>query len=197
MSDLRGLVTAAGLSTRMGGFPKPLLHTDGGRFVEVILDGLAAAGVDESVVVLGHEHETVRARADLGDAEVVVNDAYEDGMLSSVQAGVRACEGADGLVLWPVDYPFASPAVVERLRPAFRAGDADVVQPTVDGESGHPALFGASTFDALLSAPEDEGARAVVYDDDTDVERVPVDDAGILADIDTPEEYWAAVKRHG
>jgi len=196
MSELRGLVTAAGLSTRMGGFPKPLLHAGDRRFVEAILDGLAAAGVD-SVVVLGHEHEAVRERADLGDAEVVVNDAYEDGMLSSVQAGVRACAGADGLVLWPVDYPFASAAVVERLRAAFEAGDADVVQPTVDGESGHPALFGASTFDALLSAPEDEGARAVVYDDATDVERVPVEDAAILADIDTPEEYWAAVKRHG
>lgn len=196
MSDLRGLIIGAGLSTRMGGFPKPLLHADGDRFVERILATLAAGGVDDSVVVLGHEHEEVRARAALGEAEVVVNEDYEEGMLSSVRTGVRAGRGSDGLLLWPVDYPFASASVVERLRGAFD-GDADVLQPTVDGERGHPVLFAASVFDALLDAPDDEGARAVVYDEDTDVREVAVEDEGILADVDTPEEYWAAVRRHG
>lgn len=196
MSELCGLVVGAGLSTRMGGFPKPLLHADGDRFVERILDALDAGGVTDSVVVLGYEHEEVRARADLGNARFVVNEQFEEGMLSSVRTGVRACRGAEGLLLWPVDYPFASAAVAERLRSAYD-GEADVLQPTVDGERGHPVLFAASVFDALLSAPEDEGARAVVYDEETDVREVPVDDEGILVDVDTPAEYWAAVKRHG
>lgn len=194
---LTGLVTAGGLSTRMGGFPKPLLHADGSRFVERILGALVDAGVRDRIVVLGHEHEAVRERAALDDARVIVNEDYEDGMLSSVQAGVRATpEDADGLLLWPVDYPFAPAAAVDRLRDAFD-GEADVVQPTVDGERGHPVLFAASTFDALLSAPEDEGARAVVYADDTETAEVPVDDERILVDVDTPDEYWRAVKRYG
>lgn len=196
MEDIRGLVVAAGLSTRMGGFPKPLLHLNGEMFVERILAALADGGVSERIVVLGYEHEVVSARADLGDARVVVNPDYEDGMLSSVQRGIRACEDADGLLLWPVDYPLVPSTVVERLRDAFNGG-ADVFQPTVDGERGHPVLFAASTFEGLLDAPEDEGARAVVYDEETDVREVPVDDARILVDIDTPEEYWDAVKRYG
>lgn len=194
---LAGVVTAAGLSTRMGGFPKPLLHVDGRRFVERILDALAAAGVRERVVVLGYEHEAVRERADLADARVVVNDDYEEGMLSSVRAGVRAIvEGVDGLLLWPVDYPFPTADVVDRLGDAFD-GTADVLQPTAGGESGHPALFAASTFEALLAAPDDEGARAVVYDEATTVREVPVGDERILADVDTPAEYWRAVKQYG
>lgn len=194
--DLVGVVVAAGKSTRMGGFPKPLLYANGDRFVERILATLADAGVDDRVVVLGHEHEVVRERAGLGDARVLVNDGYERGMLSSVQVGVRAAGDADGLLLWPVDFPFATADAVRRLDAAFD-GEADVVQPTVDGERGHPVLFAASTFEALLSAPEDEGARAVVYADGTDVSDVPVDDERVLVDVDTPAEYWQAVKRYG
>lgn len=193
-----GLVVAAGLSTRMGGFPKPLLHADGDRFVERILAALDAAGVPDRVVVLGHEAGAVRERADLGAATaVVLNEDYDEGMLSSVQAGVGAARGvgAGGLLLWPVDFPFVPAAVVERLLESFDAG-ADVVQPTVGGERGHPVLFAASTFDALLDAPEDRGARAVVYAEGTDVVEVPVDDRRILVDVDTPAEYWRAVREY-
>lgn len=196
---LCGLVLAAGLSTRMGGFPKPLLTAEDQRFIERVLETLRAAGVDDRLVVLGHEHEAVTNRADLGSARVLINEEYESGMLSSVQAGVTAVResGADGFYLWPVDYPFVTSGVVSYLRDAFRTGSADIVIPTVDGESGHPTVFGSSTFDALLDAPKDEGARAVVYADETAVDVVPVDEQRVLVDIDTPEEYWEAVKQYG
>jgi len=195
-----GLVVAAGESTRMGGFPKPLLWFDGRRFVERLLDAYRAAGVDDVVVVLGHEAAEVRTRADLADATVIENEDYEDGMLSSVRAGVRAARerGADGIFLSPVDYPLIPAAAIERLAAAFAgpAATADVVHPVVDGERGHPPLFAASAFDALLDAPDDEGARAVVYDPATDVVDVEVDDERIFVDVDTPADYWRAVKRH-
>jgi molybdenum cofactor cytidylyltransferase len=192
------LITAAGMSTRMGGFPKPLLHIDNQRFVERLIDCYQQAGVDEPVVVIGHEADEVRARADLSGATVVENERYEEGMLSSVRAGVRTARtlSADGLFLSPVDYPLIPAAVVETLVDAASgAPDADVITPTTGGGRGHPPLFAASTFDALLSAPDDEGARAVVYADETAVEEVTVDDERIFVDIDTPAEYWDAVKR--
>lgn len=194
-----GLVLAAGESTRMGGFPKPLLHADGQRFVERILGTLSAAGVEDRVVVVGHEADAVRERADLSGARVVHNGDYESGMLSSVQAGVRAIAGADreALLLWPVDFPFPPASVVRELVAVFREERPDVVVPAVDGDRGHPALFAASTFEGLLSAPPDEGARAVVYAEDTDVRELATDDERILVDVDTPEEYWTGVKRYG
>lgn len=199
MAELLGLVTAAGESTRMGGFPKPLLTVDDQRFVERLIATYRAAGVADVVVVLGHEAAEVEARADLSGATVVRNDDYESGMLSSVRAGVREAQsaGADGLFLSPVDYPLIPSTAVERLTEAFEGphADADVIHPTVDGERGHPPLFAASSFDALLAAPDDEGARAVVYDPATDVADVDVGDERIFVDIDTPAEYWRAVKR--
>lgn len=209
--DVTGMVLAAGLSTRMGGFPKPLLHIDGDRFVERIVDTLDAAGAS-SVVVLGYEHEEVLDRADLAGADWRVNDDYESGMLSSVQCGVRYAQerAADGALLWPVDFPLPPAAVVsrliERLDGARESGtgrgdgsdvdEPDVVVPVADGHRGHPALFARSTFEKLLDAPPDEGARAVVYDDATTVAEVPCDDRRVLVDIDTPAEYWDAVKTY-
>lgn len=198
MPDTVGLVTAGGTSTRMGGFPKPLLVFDGQRFVERLVATYREAGVDEVVVVLGYEADAVRRRADLSDATVVVNDDYRSGMLSSVRRGVRAAitADADGLFLSPVDYPLIPVGVVETLLDAFTDADADVLSPAVDGGRGHPPLFAASTFEALLDAPEDEGARAVVYADDTETESVEVADERIFVDVDTPGEYWEAVKRY-
>ena len=192
-----GVVVAAGTSTRMGGFPKPLLTFDGRRFVERLVGTYRAAGV-RPVVVLGHEAAEVRARADLSAATVVYNPDYEAGMLSSVRAGVRVARVADAdrLLLSPVDCPLVRPETVERLVAAARGDDADIHHPTVDGRRGHPPAFAASTFDDLLAAPDDEGARAVVHAPDTDNREVAVDDERVLVDIDTPEAYWEAVKRY-
>lgn len=203
MSDphLLGLITAAGKSTRMGGFPKPLLTIDRQRFVERLIEQYDAAGVDETLVVVGHEAAEVQKRADLSGATVVENERYEEGMLSSVRAGVRVAQerDADGFLLSPVDYPLIPAAVIRAVVDAFVADpSADVIQPTTDGGRGHPPLFAASTFGALLHDPatEEEGARAVVYADDTDTREVAVDDERIFVDVDTPAEYWAAVKNH-
>ena len=194
--DLVAAITAAGESTRMGGFPKPLLTFDGQRFVERLVD--TYAGVDvEPVVVLGHEASEVRARADLSAATVRENPAYETGMLSSVRVAVEQAKERDatGVLLNPVDCPLTPPSVVETLA-ASVAGGGDVFVPTTDGGRGHPPLFASSAFDALLNAPEDRGARAVVRADDTDTREVPVDDERIFADVDTPSEYWDLVKRY-
>ena len=196
---LLGLITAAGSSTRMGGFPKPLLTVGRQRFVERLIEQYDRAGIDEVVVVLGHEAAEVRKRADLSGATVVENEAYEAGMLSSVRAGVRAARDrdADGLLLSPVDYPLIPAAVIRTVADAFAADrSADVIQPTTEGEGGHPPLFAASTFDALLHdrATENEGARAVVYAEDTDTREVAVDDERVFVDVDTPAEYWDAIR---
>jgi molybdenum cofactor cytidylyltransferase len=196
---LVGLITAAGKSTRIGGFPKPLLTVGRQRFVERLIEQYHEAGVADVVVVVGYEADEVRARADLSGATVVENERYEAGMLSSVRAGVREAQGrdADGLLLSPVDYPLIPATVVRTVADAFAAHpDADVLQPTVDGERGHPPLFAASTYDALLHDPatEEDGARAVVYADDTDTREVPVGDERVFVDVDTPAEYWDAIK---
>lgn len=193
-----GIVTAAGKSTRMGGFPKPLLWYGSEYFAERILGVLEKAGIDDRLVVLGHEADIVQERLSQNGATIHVNPSYESGMLSSVQVGVERAIANDreGMFLWPVDFPCVPAEVLTSMWTTYERKQPDVVVPTCGGERGHPALFAASTFDPLLNAPETEGARAVVYAAETDVEEVDVQDPRVLVDIDTPEEYWDAVKRY-
>lgn len=199
MTRICGLIIGAGKSTRMGGFPKPLLHMSGVTFVEKICSVLRQSTVAKSAVVLGHEYDEITKRVELDEVAVIRNREYERGMLSSIQTGVQHIMGEDydALLLWPVDFPVVTTGIVDRITDRFHdEPHSDVVVPTVKGDRGHPALFAASTFDALLDAPPDRGAKAVVYADGTDVSEVEVDDKRIHVDIDTPEEYWTAVKEY-
>src|SRR5262245_16406704 len=113
------VVLAAGLSTRMGR-PKALLPlTDDDTFITRIIRSFLDAGVDDVVVVLGHEAEAVTdaiVKSGLA-ARLVVNRAYESGQFSSVLAGLAAIDrpGVTAMLLTLVDVPLVSPATIRAV----------------------------------------------------------------------------------
>lgn len=193
---ITAIVLAAGKSERIGR-PKPLLPTgDGTSFLEAILETMTGTAVDEVRVVVGHEAEQVIDVGGLVRHVIVHNREFERGMLSSVQAGIRALpSGTTAFLVWPVDQPLVRADTVDRIIDAWKRRHAPVVVPTHHGKRGHPTLFSAKLSAELLRAPEDEGARAVVHAHEKNLVEVEVDDPGILTDIDTPQEYRKAFGR--
>ena len=193
---ITAIVLAAGKSERIGR-PKPLLPTsDGTPFLTAILDTMTNTAVDEVRVVVGHAAEQVIDVGGLVRHVVVLNREFERGMLSSVQAGIRALpQGTTAFLLWPVDQPLVRPDTVDRIIEAWKRLQAPVVVPVYRGKRGHPTLFSAALSDDLLRAPETEGARAVVHAQEKALVEVEVDDPGILTDIDTPQAYRKAFGR--
>lgn len=204
--------------------PKPLLRFGDTTFLEQIIGVLRRCDVGGISVALGAQAEKVLASTDLSGVNVVVNERYRDGQLSSLIAGLHRGEGvpplrpagilpvvrmqergrdalatedqgqdalATAILLCLVDNPFITVAVVESIIKAFRESRRPIVIPVFNGRRGHPALFGASVFEELLNAPASEGARHVVHADRARVLEVEVADEGILAKIDTPEDYVA------
>ena len=103
------VILAAGLSTRMGR-PKPLLPLSGGEtFVTRIVRSFLESGVDDVVVVLGHEADAVAAKLIESGvaARFVINEAYQTGQLSSVLRGLNAIDrpGVRAMLLTLVDVP--------------------------------------------------------------------------------------------
>ena len=183
------LVLAAGESARMG-TPKALLPLGRGTFLSVICGRLAAAGADELVVVLGAHAEAVRDAGVIPRARIVVNEAYRDGQLSSLQCGLRSLSPAAGAALVTlVDHPLIEASTYRGLRDAGGKAPDLIFVAEYGGRGGHPVVFPRAVFDELFAAPRDGGARAVVRKDPSRVRRVPFDDPGIVADIDTPEDY--------
>lgn len=113
------------------------------------------------------------------------------GMGDSIACGVAATANAQGWLVLPADLPLVRPETLLQVVQALQT--YAVVVPTWQGERGHPVGFAASCRDALLALNGDTGARAVVQRYGTHL--LPVDDAGCVHDVDTPEALEEARKR--
>lgn len=190
------IVLAAGEGRRMGG-PKALLPLGEATFAARTCELLAAAGA-EVVVVLGAEHERVRAEAGLAPGtQVAVNRRWREGMLTSVWCGLDAAEalGADAVLLHPVDNPFVSPRTIDAVVAAVASGAAIAV-PAHRGRRGHPAGFSRPVWPALRAAPLEDGARSVLRSMAGEVVHVPAG-PDCLVDVDTKEDLAAARRGPG
>ncbi len=195
---IAAIILAAGESRRMG-HPKALLRYRGATFLESLLEASAAAGLEPLIVVLGPDGNKILESVDLRGAIEVRNLRPETGQLGSIRQGIHAIVNhpVDATVIWPVDQPHVSVRTVELLVEEFRTSGAPIVIPTHEGRRGHPALFGRATFQELLSAPLEVGARAVVRANAEGVREVPVADSAVLEDIDTPKAYEDLLRRSG
>ena len=183
------IIAAAGLSSRMGS-PKALLSARGRTFLARILATLGEGGASPLLVAVRDPDGAVADEARRHGGQVVVNLQPTPGPISSLQAGIRALpDDAPGVFFCPVDHPLFLPGTVRTLRQAFAATRPPLVTPVFDGRRGHPVIFHHSLFPELLQEPLPEGARSVARRYLHDRMDVPVEDPGILADIDTPSDY--------
>jgi len=115
------------------------------------------------------------------------------GMGHALAAAVAATPGAYGWLVLPADMPLVRPETLRSVARALVTG-AVAAQPTLHGERGHPVGFARSQRDRLLALSGDEGARSVLRALRSQglVSELPTDDAGILEDIDTPQDLQRA-----
>lgn len=197
------VILAAGAGRRVGGVAKALLRrADGTTLLEAVVTCARAAGVSRCIVVVGPPHEAVTAAeaARLG-VDVAHNPDAHLGMASSVATGFAHLLAGDPApaetelptigLLWPVDHARVQPATVRTIIDACKPDGAAV--PTYQGRGGHPAGFGRGLWPALATcATAPQGARSVLHElarlAPDHVVRIEVDDAGVIADIDTPED---------
>ncbi len=183
------IVAAAGRSQRMGS-PKALLDAGGSSVLARIVSSLGQGGAGPSRVAVGDLAGPVARAALEAGGTPILNPDPSPGPISSLQAGIRALPPAAEGVLWaPVDHPLFTADTVRALTHAFRRARPPLVVPTFTGRRGHPVLFARALFPELLSPDLAEGARTVVQRYLQGRLELPVDDPGILADIDTPEDY--------
>lgn len=162
---IAAVVLAAGAASRFG-FPKQRL------LLPRVLERVRASRVERIVVVAGaYPLET--------DAETVHATDWARGPGVSLRAGLEALPaGAEAAVVILADGPNVSPAAIDRLIDAHRAGAGDVLAASYGGVRSHPVLL----VRAAWAAVPDEGARAL-----TPV-LVPCDDLGEPGDVDTPAD---------
>jgi len=183
------VVLAAGESRRMG-TQKLLLSFGDATVVAAVVRAAQASRAGRTLVVLGADRVAVRLELEPRGVEFAVNEDYQLGMLSSVQAGFRTLPAdAEAAVVMLGDQPFLPSRVVDAVIGAYEEGGKGIVVPTFQGRRGHPVLIDLKYREEVLALDPADGLRQLMRAHPADIFEVEAGDANILRDLDTPEDY--------
>lgn len=187
---LAGLVLAAGAASRFGG-PKQLAVVAGLVLVERAAS-LALACCDAGVVVVTGAHAASVERAVVQrPVRVVRNDAWAEGLASSLRCGLDALPaGAAACLVLLCDQPGIGVADLARLVAAWRSAPEQLAAAHYGGSPGVPAIFPRRSWPALARLQGDRGAGGLLAAT-PGLTTVPMPSAA--SDIDTPAdlERWS------
>lgn len=181
------LILAAGRSTRFGAANKLTASFSGKPMLAHAVEAALAAGLEDVMVVTGHESEAVRAALAGAAARFVHNADYASGLASSLRAGLAALPAEIGAAFVMLgDMPRIAPETLRALVAAAEAAAEPLAfVPAHKGRWGNPVLVRRALFPALSELVGDQGARKLLEGQREVVREVDVDDLGIFADFDT------------
>ncbi|MBN1826503.1 MAG: nucleotidyltransferase family protein [Candidatus Eisenbacteria bacterium] len=187
---LAAVILAAGRSSRMGRM-KALLPLSGSTVLGLAIRACRDGGFGPIHVVVGHRAAEVAPAAGAG-VKIVENSRYDEGQLTSLQAGIRSLPAnVAGALVSPVDHPLVTGRETALLAAAFR-GERErrrIFVPFFAGREGRPYLVDRALFPLFLELPAGAPGRRVVWDHPDWVRPVDVESDAVLIDIDTPGDY--------
>src|SRR5947209_6358138 len=191
------VIPAAGRSRRMGRC-KLALPLAGSTVLERVIGALRDGGVDKLVVVVGPRSAKLAQIAGRSGATALTLEQETPGMRETVGQGLDWMEKhwqpapGDHWFLVPGDVPAFNAGAIRRLVQACSSSPAySIFTPTFAGRRGHPALLRWSNVEAIRKLPAGLGLDVFMRERLPQSMSVPVDDEGILHDIDTPDDYAA------
>jgi molybdenum cofactor cytidylyltransferase len=182
------VILAAGMSSRMGE-TKQLIRLGENTLLEQVVEIVRSCRVDEIVLVLGHQAETIKKRVGIKNLKVVINESYQQGMGTSLRTGLAALSsGMNAALIVLADQPFVRAETLDRLIDQYEQSGAQIAIPIYKGFRGNPVLLGRSVFPEVMALTGDIGCRAIFGNHVEGIVKVLVDDIGILLDLDTKED---------
>lgn len=126
----------------------------------------------------------------MGGMKVVVNPEFEQGMAGSLREGLGAVSPrADAALIVLADQPFIRSGTMDKIVERYRDSNAEIVIPFYKGQRGNPVLLDRSVFPEVMALKGDTGCRAIFWNHTEGIVEVDVDDAGVLLDIDSRDDY--------
>ena len=188
-SRFGAVILAAGMSSRMGE-AKQLLRLGNNTLLGQVLENVRSSAVKDIVLVLGHEAERIKERISTENLSVVINESYRQGMGTSLRAGLAALPpDVDAALIVLADQPFVLPKTLDLLMHGYTRSSAQIVIPTYKGFRGNPVLLGRSVFSEVMALTGDIGCRAIFGKHLEGIAKVPVEDIGILLDMDSKDDF--------
>jgi len=171
------------------GSPKQLLPYQGQPLIRHAAETALAAGCDPVLVVLGSHMQEIRAALDGLDVVIVENTDWEQGIGTSIRAGVSGAEimGSDGAILALADQPLVTADILKRLVSEHEETGRPIIASEYAGTVGVPAFFVREYFPKLTALLPTEGCKAVILANLEQSIRIGCPEAE--TDLDTPADY--------
>ena len=182
------------------GTPKLLLDVGGQTVLARLLGGLENAGLSSRWVVVHPDDAEIRAEVERHGGSALVPAAPPPDMRASAAYGLAVLKQrfhdrgevpqADApWLLAPADHPVLSVEIVTTLLEAARVNPGRIFIPTYRGRLGHPTVFAWRHALEVDQIPPDKGFNWIVRQHAADVVHVPVENEGVVLDLDAPEDY--------
>jgi molybdenum cofactor cytidylyltransferase len=190
------LILAAGRSSRMTGEHKLLADVGGTPLLRRVVETALKSTARPVHVVVGHRSGDVSAALDGLDVTFVENNAYAEGLSTSLRAGLASLpDEVDGAVVMLGDMPEIAADLIDRLIAAFAPKEGrSIVVPVAQGKRGNPVLWGRDYFKAIAEVAGDTGAKHLLGTHADAIVEITAD-AAVHADVDTPEALAALRQR--
>lgn len=150
------IILAAGESTRMG-FPKQLAEYKGNTILETVVETVSSY-IENTVVVLGHENETLTEKINFKNSTILINENWEEGIVSSIRTGLfylNSAKNIDGVLIFMGDQPAINDDVIKKLLEVQHDED-EVVVPQYRYETGYPVLIPRFFWNKLELITQDD-----------------------------------------
>ena len=150
------IILAAGESSRMG-FPKQLAEYKGKTILETVVETVSN-NIENSIVVLGHENETLTEKIDFKNSTILINESWEEGIISSIRTGLfylSSDKNIDGALIFMGDQPAINSLVIEKLLTTKHDND-EVLVPQYRYQKGYPILIPRFFWNKLELITQDD-----------------------------------------
>ena len=172
------------------------MSVGGTSAVRRIVEVCSSRGLEPVVVVVGPHRLHIAHELRNTEAQLVDSELWYEGRTASIRSGLEALPTDRDVLFWPVDHPFVREETVDAL---LRLPGEDALAvwfiPTFQGHGGHPVLWRSSVRADILDLRSDAPLRSLLPEFGVQVRRFAVDDPGVVANVDTPEEYRDALDR--
>ena len=196
MTALVGLITAAGESKRMGQPKVGLCFPNGTSFVSHISRAFSEAGCQDIYLSLPPNaiHQAFHQHLDPFQVQTFSNSLphlEQSGSILDLLKRVRP--EPEGVLVWPIDTPFAETKHLLQLITAFEERpESGLVVLGAPKRGGHPFLLGRSFFPKLENNARNGGLRSVVREHADQVTSCNATQENLFANLNCPDDYQEA-----
>ncbi len=184
------VVLAAGQGSRMGG-GKLLLPIGDATVIERAVHSLLQVPVADVVVVIGVYGLSIQRALRGLPVRFAFNPDPNSEMAESIRCGLREIEPSSiaAFLLLPADMPLIRPETIRQTIQALLDSDRSIAVPLLRGRRGHPVVFRSHLYRKVLTFRSPQGIRPLVHGDPSQLLQVEVDDEGVVADLDSWDDY--------